>query len=438
MKDPLSTILDLIATKKAVVGIAGLGYVGLPLGLRFVDAGFRVIGFDVDQRKVDKLTAGESYIDYIGRERIAAARSTGRFEATSDFSRAGEPDALLICVPTPLGAHHEPDLSYVVKTTDSLVPRMRPGQLLSLESTTYPGTTDEIILPRIAKQGLTVGKEVFVVFSPERVDPGNVQFPIEKIPKVVGGVTEACRKVGCALYDSIVTKTVPVSSPRVAEMAKLLENIYRCVNIGLVNELKTVADRMDINIWEVIDAAASKPFGFTPFYPGPGLGGHCIPIDPFYLTWKAREFGLHTRFIELAGEVNTAMPQWVVRKTFDALNDRSRSIRGSKILILGIAYKKNIDDPRESPAFELLELFAEKGAIVSYSDPHIPVCPRMRKHDFSLTSVALTPESLAEYDCVVIATDHDAFDYAQIAAHASLIIDTRGRFREPRPNVVPA
>jgi UDP-N-acetyl-D-glucosamine dehydrogenase len=438
MNDTLSSILGQISTKKAVVGIAGLGYVGLPLGLRFVDAGFRVIGFDVDHRKVEKLTAGESYIDYIGKERIAAARATGRFEATADFARADEPDALLICVPTPLGTHHEPDLSYVVKTTDSLVPRMRPGQLLSLESTTYPGTTDEIILPRIAKRGLTVGKDAFVVFSPERVDPGNVQFPIEKIPKVVGGATEACRQVGCALYDAIVTRTVPVSSPRVAEMAKLLENIYRCVNIGLVNELKTVADRMDINIWEVIDAAASKPFGFTPFYPGPGLGGHCIPIDPFYLTWKAREFGLHTRFIELAGEVNTAMPQWVVRKTFDALNDRSRSIRGSKILVLGIAYKKNIDDPRESPAFELLELFAEKGAVVSYSDPHIPVCPRMRKHDFSLTSVALTPESLAEYDCVVIATDHDAFDYAQIAAHASLIIDTRGRFRESRPNVVPA
>ena len=432
----LEQFLSRVRDKSAVVGVVGLGYVGLPLALRFIEAGFRVIGFDVDKRKVEKLNAGESYIDYIGPERIKEARTKGRFEATVDFGRASEPDALLICVPTPLGTHHEPDLSYVVKTADALTPKLRPGQLLSLESTTYPGTTDEILKPRVESRGFTIGKDVFLVFSPERVDPGNVQFPIEKIPKVVGGVTEACRNAGVALYGSIVTKTVPVSSPRVAEMAKLLENIYRCVNIGLVNELKIVADRMDINIWEVIDAAATKPFGFTPFYPGPGLGGHCIPIDPFYLTWKAREFGLHTRFIELAGEVNTAMPAWVVAKTADALNDRGKPIKGSKLLILGIAYKKNIDDPRESPAFELLELFADKGAVVSYSDPHIPVCPKMRKHDFALTTVTLTPETLSQYDCVVLATDHDAFDYAQIADHSSLIIDTRGRYRSPRANVV--
>jgi UDP-N-acetyl-D-glucosamine dehydrogenase len=308
--------------------------------------------------------------------------------------------------------------------------------LLSLESTTYPGTTDEILLPRLKSRGFEIGKDVFCVFSPERVDPGNVQFPIEKIPKVVGGVTDACRQAGVALYGDIVVKTVPVSSPRVAEMAKLLENIYRCVNIGLVNELKIVADRMDINIWEVIDAAATKPFGFTPFYPGPGLGGHCIPIDPFYLTWKAREFGLHTRFIELAGEINTGMPKWVVSKTADALNDHGKSIKGSKILMLGIAYKKNIDDPRESPAFELLEMFAEKGAIVSYSDPHIPVCPKMRKHDFELSSLMLNAVMLKEYDCVVLATDHDAFDYDLILKHSKLIIDTRGRYRTTQANVV--
>jgi UDP-N-acetyl-D-glucosamine dehydrogenase len=436
MSSHADTILERIQSKTAVVGIVGLGYVGLPLGLRFIEAGFRVLGFDVDQRKVTKLNAGESYIDYIGPERIREAVAAKRFEATTNFDRAAEPDALIICVPTPLGTHHEPDLSYVVNTANALVPRMRPGQLLSLESTTYPGTTDEILLPLLAKRGFTVGTDAFCVFSPERVDPGNVQFPIEKIPKVVGGVTDACRTIACELYGAIVTKTVSVSSPRVAEMAKLLENIYRCVNIGLVNELKIVADRMDINIWEVIDAAATKPFGFTPFYPGPGLGGHCIPIDPFYLTWKAREYGLHTRFIELAGEVNTAMPAWVVSKTFDALNDRSKSIRGSKVLVLGIAYKKNIDDPRESPAFELLELFAEKGATVSYSDPHIPAAPKMRKHSLDMTSVPLTPEVLKASDCVVLATDHDAFDYDLIAKHAPLVIDTRGRYRKPLPNVV--
>ena len=438
ISNPLDTLLSRIESKTAIIGIVGLGYVGLPLGLRFVEAGFRVLGFDVDERKIAKLNAGESYIDYIGPERIKEARANGRFEATSDYARASVPDALIICVPTPLGTHHEPDLSYVVSTADALAPRMRAGQLLSLESTTYPGTTDEILKPRLEGRGFEIGTDVFLVFSPERVDPGNVQYPIEKIPKVVGGMTEACRKVGVALYGAIVAETVPVSSPRVAEMAKLLENIYRCVNIGLVNELKIVADRMGINIWEVIDAAATKPFGFTPFYPGPGLGGHCIPIDPFYLTWKAREFGLHTRFIELAGEVNTAMPAWVVAKTADALNERGKPIKGSKLMILGIAYKKNIDDPRESPAVELLEAFAEKGAIISYSDPHIPVFPKMRKHAFDLKSEPLTAATVVAADCVVLATDHDSFDYELIVANAKLIIDTRGRYRTLRANVVPS
>ena len=441
--DGLMTVLDTftrrVAGREAVVGVVGLGYVGLPLALRFVEAGFRVVGFDVDARKVDALTAGRSYIDYIGPERIAQAVRDKRLAATADFTRAGEPDAILICVPTPLGEHHEPDLSYVVKTADAIVPHLRAGQLLSLESTTYPGTTEELLLPRLQGRGFAVGTDVFLVFSPERVDPGNQQFPIEKIPKVVGGMTDACRAAGVALYGSIVNQTVPVSSPRAAEMAKLLENIYRCVNIGLVNELKLVADRMGIDIWEVIDAAATKPFGFTPFYPGPGLGGHCIPIDPFYLTWKAREYGLHTRFIELAGEINTAMPAWVVSKTADALNDHGKPLRGSRVLVLGIAYKKNIDDPRESPALELMERFQQKGATVSYSDPHIPVAPPMRHYDFDkqeLRSVELTPQTLAAADAVVLATDHDRFDYAAIAANARLVVDTRGRYRRPLPNVV--
>jgi UDP-N-acetyl-D-glucosamine dehydrogenase len=436
---PLDTFLARVGDRSAVVGIVGLGYVGLPLALRFVEAGFRVLGFDIDPRKVEALNAGRSYIDYIGPERIAQAVREKRFAATAEYARAGEADALLVCVPTPLGEHHEPDLSYVVKTADALLPHLRAGQLLSLESTTYPGTTEELLLPRLRQRGLAVGTDAFLVFSPERVDPGNQQFPIEKIPKVVGGVTEACRRAGVALYASIVTKTVPVSSPKAAEMAKLLENIYRCVNIGLVNELKVVADRMGIDIWEVIDAAATKPFGFTPFYPGPGLGGHCIPIDPFYLTWKAREFGLHTRFIELAGEINTGMPAWVVAKTADALNDHGKPLRGSRVLVLGIAYKKNIDDPRESPALELMERYQAKGAVVSYSDPHIPAAPPMRHYDFdkqALRSVELTPEALAAADAVVLATDHDRFDYEAIARHARLVVDTRGRYRQPQPNVV--
>lgn len=439
---PMSVLEQLqrrVAGRDAIVGVVGLGYVGLPLALRFVEAGFRVVGFDVDARKVEALTAGHSYIDYIGPERIAEAVRRGRLAATSDYSRAGEPDALLICVPTPLGEHHEPDLSYVVRTADALVPYLRAGQLISLESTTYPGTTEELLLPRLQGRGFEVGRDVFLVFSPERVDPGNQQFPIEKIPKVVGGISHSCRAAGEALYGSIVARTVPVSSPRAAEMAKLLENIFRCVNIGLVNELKMVADRMGIDIWEVIDAAATKPFGFTPFYPGPGLGGHCIPIDPFYLTWKAREYGLHTRFIELAGEINTSMPAWVVSKTADALNDHGKPLRGSKVLVLGIAYKKNIDDPRESPALELMERFQAKGAAVSYSDPHIPTAPSMRHYDFDkqeLCSVELTPEALAAADAVVLATDHDRFDYDRIAAHARLVVDTRGRYRQPRANVV--
>lgn len=434
--EPLRELLGRIDSRQGTVAVVGLGYVGLPLALRFCESGFCVLGLDIDEAKARSLNAGVSYIDYIGAERVAKARSTGRFEATTEFARIAEANAIVICVPTPLGRHREPDLSYLRKTAHDIAPYLRGGQLVSLESTTYPGTTEEVFLPLLEKRSLTVGTDAFLVFSPERVDPGNRAFDIERIPKIVGGVTDACREAGEALYGSIVEKVVAVSSPRVAEMAKLLENIYRSVNIGLVNELKMVADRMDIDIWEVIDAAATKPFGFMPFYPGPGLGGHCIPIDPFYLTWKAREYGIHTRFIELAGEINSTMPEWVVGKTNDALNQRGIAFKGAKIVVLGLAYKKNIDDCRESPALELIQRLRDKGADVSYSDPHIPVKPATRNYKYELRSVDLTPVSVAAADCIIVATDHDGFDYELIAQQARLIIDTRGRFRGRRPNVV--
>ena len=423
--------------KQSVIGIVGLGYVGLPLMLRFHEVGYRVLGVDIDSEKVNKLNAGQSYIGHIRPESIAAARAGG-FEATTDFSRSREADALIICVPTPLDKHHEPDLSFVINTVESLVPHLRPGQVMSLESTTYPGTTDEELKPRIESRGLVVGQDYFLVFSPEREDPANPDFKTQTIPKVCGGCTPACLDVGLALYGQVIDRVVPVSSTRVAEMTKLLENIHRAVNIGLVNEMKMICDRMGIDVHEVIRAASTKPFGFVPYHPGPGLGGHCIPIDPFYLTWKAREYGVHTRFIELAGEVNSAMPEWVVSKVAEALNDRQKAIRGSRILILGIAYKKDVDDMRESPSLEIMDLLRAKGAEIAYSDPHIPVFPKLREHSFDLKSVPLTPAGLAEYDCVVIATDHKAFDYKAIQRHAKLIVDARGVYKEPEDNVVKA
>jgi UDP-N-acetyl-D-glucosamine dehydrogenase len=431
-------LIKKIKSKKAVIGIVGLGYVGLPLMLRFAEAGFLVLGFDIDKAKVEMLNRGESYIKHIGSGRVAAARKTGNFEATADFVRATEADALIICVPTPLGDHQEPDLSFVVNTLNSLLPHLRKGQLVSLESTTYPGTTEGELRPRIEKQGLRIGEDIFLVFSPEREDPGNPKFTTSTIPKVVGGTTPACLEAGAALYGSVIDKIVPVSSTQAAEMTKLLENIYRAVNIGLVNELKIVADRMGIDIWEVIDAAATKPFGFTPFYPGPGLGGHCIPIDPFYLTWKAKEYGIDTRFIELAGQVNTKMPEWVVSKTVDALNLSGKALKGAKVLVLGIAYKKNIDDMRESPSVEMMEILHAKGAVVTYSDPHVPSFPKMRKHHFDLRSAEISPGLLSGMDCVLIATDHDAFDYKLIQENSNLIVDTRGRYRQHFNNVVKA
>jgi UDP-N-acetyl-D-glucosamine dehydrogenase len=360
------------------------------------------------------------------------------FTVTDDFSRASEPDVLIICVPTPLNEHREPDLGFVIGTMEVLARHLRPGQLVSLESTTYPGTTEEEIAPRVEARGLTIGTDAFVVFSPEREDPGNKTFGTQNIPKVVGGCTEACLEVGRAAYGAIVDRVVPVSCTRTAEMTKLLENIHRAVNIGLVNEMKIVAHRMGIDIHEVIRAAATKPFGFVPYYPGPGLGGHCIPIDPFYLTWKAREYGVHTRFIELAGEINSNMPAWVVEKCADALNGHGRALRGSRILVLGVAYKKNVDDMRESPSAELMELLTAKGAVVEYSDPHVPVFKKMRRYSFELKSVVLTGESIAAFDLVLVATDHDRFDYDLIQTHAKLIVDTRGRYTKALPNVVKA
>ena len=433
----LDDFLRKIENRSATIGIVGLGYVGLPLMLRYSEVGFRVLGIDIDGEKVARLNRGESYIEHIPAAAIAAARGKG-FEATADFARSAEADALIICVPTPLNRYREPDLSFVLDTMDSLTPHLRRGQIVSLESTTYPGTTDEELKPRIESRGFKVGEDVFLVFSPEREDPANPDFVTKTIPKVCGGTTPACQKAGMALYGVAVDRVVPVSSTRAAEMTKLLENIHRAVNIGLVNEMKIIADRMDIDIHEVIRAAATKPFGFVPYYPGPGLGGHCIPIDPFYLTWKAREYGLHTRFIELAGEINSTMPQWVVGKITEALNERSRAIRGSRVLVLGIAYKKNVDDMRESPSVELMELLVKKGAIVEYADPHVPVFPKLRQHHFDLKSVPLTPESIAGFDFVVLATNHDAFDYELIARHARLIVDTRGVYLQPAANVVKA
>ncbi len=432
----MAALIEKLENRTAVIGIVGLGYVGLPLLLRYVEAGYRVLGLDIDPDKPARLARGETYIRHIPSEAIAAARHG--FDATTDFGRTGEADALIICVPTPLDDHREPDLSFVLGTIDSLLPHLRAGQVVSLESTTYPGTTDEQLLPRIESTGLAVGQNIALVFSPEREDPGNAKFTTRSIPKVVGGISPTCLEVGKALYGQAIDRIVPVSSTRAAEMTKLLENIHRAVNIGLVNEMKIVADKMGIDIHEVIRAAATKPFGFVPYYPGPGLGGHCIPIDPFYLTWKAREYGINTRFIELAGEVNSNMPHWVVGKVADALNEHRKAIRGSRILVLGIAYKKNVDDMRESPAVELMDLLQQKGAEIAYCDPHVPVFPKMRKYRFDLASVAVTPETLPDYDCVLLATNHDAFDYGMIQKHARLIVDTRGVYLDPAGNVVRA
>ena len=437
MSDSQQQLIDKLQAKTATIGIVGLGYVGLPLCLRYAEAGYRVLGFDIAAAKVDTLNDGRSYFRHYGDELVAAARDQG-FTATADFARASEVDALILCVPTPLNEHRDPDISYVTGTMDSLLPHLRNGQVVSLESTTYPGTTEEELRPRIESAGHTIGESLFLVYSPEREDPGNKNFSTRTIPKVVGGSTGQCLAVGVALYENVIDTVVPVSSTEVAEMTKLLENIHRAVNIGLVNEMKVVADKMGIDIYEVIDAAATKPFGFVPYYPGPGLGGHCIPIDPFYLTWKAKEYGVNTRFIELAGEVNSNMPSYVVSKVAAGLNEHSKALRGSSILVLGVAYKPNVDDMRESPSAAILKLLTDLGANVDYSDPYVPRFPPMRQYDFDMASVELTAETLASYDCVVVATDHDAFDYELVYEHASLIVDSRGRYRDSTEKVVRA
>ncbi len=434
----VNTLVQNFADRRAIIGIVGLGYVGLPLALRFAEVGFSVLGMDIDPAKEKALLAGRSYIRHIDEGRIRAAIEKDLLDATTDFSRATQADAILLCVPTPLNNHREPDLSFVVSSIATILPHLRKGQMVSLESTTYPGTTTEVIRPPLENAGFTIGEDMFLVYSPEREDPGNPDFTTHTIPKVCGGETENCLAVGKALYQSVIERVVLVSSTMTAEMTKLLENIYRSVNIGLVNELKVVADRMGIDIYEVIRAASTKPFGFTPFYPGPGLGGHCIPIDPFYLTWKAREYGINTRFIELAGEVNTSMPQYVVTRIMDALNERGQSLKGADILMLGLAYKKNVDDDRESPSMEIISLLQKKGAVISYADPYIPKFKKMRKYDFDLTSTELTAEVLELADCVVVATNHDCFDYELILRHARLIVDTRGVYTDHVENVVKA
>lgn len=429
-------IIAKIKNKSVAVGIIGMGYVGLPLGLAFADKKVNVLGFDLDNKKINMLNRGKGYLKHISNNKIKKAVHSGYLRATSDFTRLKEVDAIIICVPTPLTEHREPDMSFVKNTSETISKYLRKGQLVVLESTTYPGTTREVLLPLFGnangKNKFKAGKDFYLAFSPEREDPNNPEYTTSQIPKVVGGLTPQCLKVAKALYDLVIIKTVPVSSPDAAEATKLLENIYRSVNIALVNELKMVFDKMKIDIWEVIAAASTKPFGFKPFYPGPGLGGHCIPIDPFYLTWKAREFEINTKFIELAGEINTQQPYYVVAKSAEALNKFKKALNNAKILILGAAYKKDIDDMRESPSLKLIELFQEKGAIVDYYDPLVPVLPKTRKYNLELKSIKLTKEKIMKYDLVVLSTDHSIFDYKFIASNAKLILDSRNAFETRR------
>ncbi len=439
MTNPLKRAIE---QGEATVGVVGLGYVGLPLVRAFTEAGYRTIGFDVDPEKIARLRAGESYIKHLPGEWIEGCVREGRFEPTEQMGRLSEPDVLVICVPTPLGESREPDLSFVESTAENIAETLRPGQLVVLESTTYPGTTRDVVRPLLEKSGLVAGVDFYLAYSPEREDPGNAQYTASSIPKVVGGLNQASLELADALYSRAVVTTVPVGSCEIAEACKILENTYRSVNIAMVNELKVLFDQLGIDVWEVIDAAKTKPFGFQAFYPGPGLGGHCIPIDPFYLSWLARRAGLSTRFIELAGEINTAMPRYVVGRISEVLNERAKPIRGSRIALLGLAYKKDIDDPRESPSFKLIELLLQAGADLSYNDPHIPRVPKMRHYDLPpMESQPLTPEYVAAQDCVVIATDHSAYDYRSIVQHAQLVVDTRNATRyvtEQREKIVKA
>lgn len=430
-------LLKKITDRKAIIGVMGLGYVGLPLVREFVRAGFTVHGFDVDERKVRMLKAGQTYIEYLPGEEFQKYIRQGVFHPTCNMAELRRPDAILICVPTPLNRMREPDMTYVECTARDITKRLRKGQLVVLESTTYPGTTREVVRPILDESGKKLGEDYFLGFSPEREDPGRKDITTKDIPKVVGGMTKNCTRLAAALYREALTSVVPVSSCEAAEACKIVENVYRAINIALVNELKMIFDRMDIDVWEVIEAAKTKPFGFQAFYPGPGLGGHCIPIDPLYLAWKAREYGKPTRFIELAWEINTFMPEYVVARVGEALNERNKALNGSKVLVLGLAYKKDVDDVRESPSVTLIELLQAAGAKVDYHDPHIPTAKPMREHNITdMKSVTLTPARLKRYDCVLIATDHSSVDYDLVCRHAKLVVDTRNatgkRKRSPK------
>tara|TARA_B100001057_G_C22865691_1_gene956407 strand:- start:2771 stop:4084 length:1314 start_codon:yes stop_codon:yes gene_type:complete len=424
-----------ITQKKAIIGIVGLGYVGLPLLLRYCDLGFKVLGFDIDKYKVDQLNNGKSYIKHFSNKQIKDAKKNN-FVATNNFDKIVEVDIIILCVPTPLNRFKAPDLSFIQETVKMIRPKLNKGMAISLESTSYPGTTEEEIRDKLTE--FKIGEDIFLIYSPEREDPGNQDYRSYQIPKVVSGITKNCLEVGKNIYQVAFEKIIPVSSTKTAEMTKLLENIYRSINIGLVNEMKIVADKIDIDIHEVINAASTKPFGFTPFYPGPGLGGHCIPIDPFYLTWKAKEYGINTKFIELAGEVNTNMPHWVSNKVIDELNNRGKPINKSKVLVLGIAYKKDIDDTRESPAVEIMSILKKKGALIDYSDPFVKKFPSMRDYNFKLKSIKLSKLNIKKYDVIVIATNHSIFDYDFIKENANLIVDTRGVYKNFSKKIIKA
>jgi UDP-N-acetyl-D-glucosamine dehydrogenase len=421
-------IIKNFTSKASKIAIIGMGYVGLPLSLRFSECGYKVLGIDIDESKVDLINNGESYIAHIPSTKIKDSNTKG-FEASSDFSKISECDGIILCVPTPLTQHREPDISYVVSSIKLILPHLRKGQVISLESTTYPGTCEEEIAPRLESTGMNLGDDIFLVYSPEREDPGNKNFNVNSIPKIIGGHTENCLSVGMALYSSAIESLIEVKSTKVAEMTKLLENIHRAVNIGFINEMKVIANKMDIDIFDVVNAAESKPFGFTAYFPGPGIGGHCIPIDPFYLTWKAKEFGLNTRFIELAGEINTSMPEYVCEKSAHALNSFSKSIKNSKILILGVAYKKHVDDVRESPSLEVINILTKKGANISFSDPYINSLKK-NSNIKNFESIDLSEASISSFDLVVLLTDHDDFDYDLILTNSKVIVDSRGRFQK--------
>ena len=437
MKETISfkKLLTSLKDKKAFIGIIGMGYVGLPLAIAYAESGFKVLGIDIDENKVKKINSSISYINHIPSKKLTTLVDSGCLKATKKFEDVSRLDAIILCLPTPLNKYREPDLSFIRGTLESIGPYLKKGQVLSLESTTYPGTTKEELYPFIKNIGFNIGEDFFLIYSPEREDPGNIHFNTSNIPKVLGGITKNCNKIGLALYEKVVNEVIEVNDTATAEMTKLLENIHRAVNIGLMNELKPLAEKMGVDLYEVIRAASTKPFGFVPYYPGPGLGGHCIPIDPFYLTWKAREYGMHTRFIELAGEINSSMPEYVVSQTSNALNKYGKPLKNSRILILGISYKKNIDDIRESPSLDIINLLNKQEAKIEFSDPFFEVIPKTRKFNFDLKGIDLTKENLASFDAVILASDHDIFDYELIKNYSKLIIDTRGRFA-PSDNII--